>query len=432
MKRTVTMLVLALLLLCASFLVFDVKFAHAWTGTVYIKADGSVEPSDAPVERNGDLYTLTEDIISDGDGIVIEKNNAVIEGARHIVQASGFWGTGIEVNKRSNVTIKNIRINGFDYGIHLSESYYINIVQSDITKGASANVFCYGSSCCTFSENNISESSWFGIIMYYSFSSGIFNNRIIDNARSGVELFLFSANNSVMQNRIENNWAGVCLNASAANNAVRENDIITNNAGIRLYDSSYNFILCNSFINNTFQVYDHSVEGYVPPSVNIWNGIYPYGGNYWSDYAGVDNFSGPYQNETGEDGIGDIPHIINALNKDDYPLMRAYTSLRVQIYTDKATYHSGELMHLGLHITNLGETIRSCVAIWLELPDGSIHVIIHAHNKELQNGLNYNNPSFKSFTLPSITPGTYKWHAALLNPSTHTRIIEDAEEWTFN
>jgi hypothetical protein len=44
-------------------------------------------------------------------------------------------------------------------------------------------------------------------------------------------------------------------------------------------------------------------------------------GNYWSDYSGVDSYSGFYQNETGADGIGDIAYIINEMNQDNFPLM---------------------------------------------------------------------------------------------------------------
>ncbi|NIV92547.1 hypothetical protein GWN42_07015 [candidate division KSB1 bacterium] len=47
----------------------------------------------------------------------------------------------------------------------------------------------------------------------------------------------------------------------------------------------------------------------------------PAGGNYWSDYTGVDKFSGPNQNETGSDGIGDTPSF-----QDNYPLMGAITA----------------------------------------------------------------------------------------------------------
>ena len=56
-------------------------------------------------------------------------------------------------------------------------------------------------------------------------------------------------------------------------------------------------------------------------STNIWDFSYQVGGNYWSDYAGVDVKSGIAQNETGSDGKGDSAYIINTRNKDNYPLM---------------------------------------------------------------------------------------------------------------
>jgi hypothetical protein len=56
----------------------------------------------------------------------------------------------------------------------------------------------------------------------------------------------------------------------------------------------------------------------------VWDDGYPSGGNYWSDYAGIDVFSGPYQNITSYDGIGDTPYIIDANNTDRYPLMNPW------------------------------------------------------------------------------------------------------------
>jgi len=55
--------------------------------------------------------------------------------------------------------------------------------------------------------------------------------------------------------------------------------------------------------------------------INTWDNGYPSGGNYWSDYTDVDNYSGSYQNETGSDGIWDHPHTIDANNQDRYPLV---------------------------------------------------------------------------------------------------------------
>jgi hypothetical protein len=55
--------------------------------------------------------------------------------------------------------------------------------------------------------------------------------------------------------------------------------------------------------------------------VNFWDFGYPAGGNYWSDYAGLDVKNGSNQDQLGSDGIGDTPYIIYENNKDNYPLM---------------------------------------------------------------------------------------------------------------
>jgi len=84
--------------------------------------------------------------------------------------------------------------------------------------------------------------------------------------------------------------------------------------------SSNNKFYHNNFIDNTQQVYfDYSSHA------NVWDDGYPSGGNYWSDHTGVDLYSGPYQNETGSDGIGDIPYTIYPNNTDGYPLTESFT-----------------------------------------------------------------------------------------------------------
>lgn len=54
---------------------------------------------------------------------------------------------------------------------------------------------------------------------------------------------------------------------------------------------------------------------------NVWDDDYPSGGNYWSDSAHVDLYSGRYQNESGSDGIGDSFYVINVNDQDRFPLM---------------------------------------------------------------------------------------------------------------
>jgi hypothetical protein len=75
--------------------------------------------------------------------------------------------------------------------------------------------------------------------------------------------------------------------------------------------SSKNVFFHNNFFNNR-------VQALVANSANMWNESE---GNYWSNYRDVDLCSGPYQNKTGSDGIGDSEYVIGANNVDHYPLM---------------------------------------------------------------------------------------------------------------
>ncbi len=93
-------------------------------GTIYIRADGSVEGTDK-IQRNGDIYTLTGNI---SGGIQVQKSNIVLDGAGYTVQGNGdvIW-RGIDLSNNrgsdpsrpeiSNVTVKDMRIVNFDRGI---------------------------------------------------------------------------------------------------------------------------------------------------------------------------------------------------------------------------------------------------------------------------------------------------------------------------
>jgi len=83
--------------------------------------------------------------------------------------------------------------------------------------------------------------------------------------------------------------------------------------------SRYNVIFHNYFIDNTEQV-NIPTSGYA----NVWDGGYPSGGNCWSDYSGVDLYSGPDQDQLGSDGIGDTSYIIDDYNIDHYPLISPF------------------------------------------------------------------------------------------------------------
>ena len=61
----------------------------------------------------------------------------------------------------------------------------------------------------------------------------------------------------------------------------------------------------NKIFHNNFEM--NSIQAYVETSSlgNVWDNGYPSGGNYWSDYNGID---------ANHDGIGDVPYVIDANN----------------------------------------------------------------------------------------------------------------------
>jgi parallel beta-helix repeat protein len=151
------------------------------------------------------------------------------------------------------------------------------------------------------------------------------NNSVVANYLTGNEFGLkihFSANNNVYWNNVSNNNQGISLSGPSGNNIFR-NIISHNKAGLYLDWADNNTIYNNNFINNTRPFYDttETVFPWLAPSSNHhWNQTYPLGGNYWSNFTGVDQKSGENQNLTGSDGIIDTPYNLYVNNTDEYPL----------------------------------------------------------------------------------------------------------------
>lgn len=110
-------------------------------------------------------------------------------------------------------------------------------------------------------------------------------------------------------------WTGGNITANYANNnAIFNNTISYNEHGVRIETAYDNHIYHNYFVNNSNQTFCRQP--------NYWDDGYPSGGNFWSDYNGTDTRSGPHQNITGSDGIGDTVYaIFGGSYVDNYPLM---------------------------------------------------------------------------------------------------------------
>lgn len=187
------------------------------------------------------------------------------------------------------------------------------------------NVILYKDNLTLLGESpttTIIDSGGIGEVVYVTASNIYISGFTMQHGYCGIYLD-HASNISLIGNVIADNAEyGVYLDWSS-NNTIRENAICNNWLGILPWYSSENTIYHNNF-NNTIQVHTES-------SANTWDGGYPVGGNYWSSYIGVDKFSGPNQNFSGSDGIGDTPYIIDSENKDRYPLIKPYSQHDVGI-----------------------------------------------------------------------------------------------------
>jgi parallel beta-helix repeat protein len=183
------------------------------------------------------------------------------------------------------------------------------------------------------SEHNVIEDNKVthngeGILLAFSNRNIVDANEAVENGGNGIRLYN-SSYNEVSHNNASIDDTGIVLETSSNNNTLVGNNVASNYNGILVgYSSNNNTIYHNNFLHNTVQVV-HITSG----CVNVWDNGYPSGGNFWSDYVGVDVKSGPGQDLHGSDGIGDVPYIIDADNVDHYPLMNAYGSTPPPTYS---------------------------------------------------------------------------------------------------
>ena len=309
--KTISGIMLTLLLtsmLTLAFNIQPVKSDWTWTETIYIRADGSVDPDTAPVLCVDNItYTFTDNIY---DEIVVERSNIVVDGAGYTLKGIGS-GTGIDLSDRSNVTIKNTEIEAFRIGIRLFQSSFNSI---------------YG--------NSVTNNDWYGILIHAreheSSNTRVYGNNITNNGK-GIVLWINSSNTRVYGNNITNNHNGILL-YETSNTRVYGNNITNNQYGIELSGSKYTSIYGNNITNNEYGIWlarasensvyhnnfvDNTEQVYKVGLTNVWDDGYPSGGNYWSDYEEMY----PEAEELDGSGIWDIPYLIDENNQDNYPLM---------------------------------------------------------------------------------------------------------------
>ena len=264
------------------------------------------------------------------------------------VSGCSFWGQGISLDESSASTIRNSTLTECGIGVYHSDDCLVTgITQSWSTNGVTVNQ-CDNvtiSNCTLDYNGRYFDGEYYyigcGIYMRSTTNCVIANNSIHDNYR-GVETSYCSnlriTGNDVQRSRefgiavressdcvidhntvVANVGAGLDLADFSNNIAVTWNYFAGNNWGIYFQLLHYSTVHHNDFVGNLANVYTH-----VAQSDNSWDDGYPSGGNYWSDYSGADDFSGPNQDIVGSDGFGDEPYEVRGSSGgyyDHYPFM---------------------------------------------------------------------------------------------------------------
>jgi parallel beta-helix repeat protein len=301
------------------------------------------------MDLSDDNTILANDCQGNYDGLYLSYSdyNTILKNQFSNNTAGGLSGMGIFLDYSDNNTVSDNNCSGNkEDGINVFYSDYNTIDNNTCENNPDDGITVYKSINVTISNNTLTGNQ-FGLFMENRcYNITIENNNISYNSDDGIYLLNLCINITIRNNTIKaNSDDGIYANDRNAGNLIENNTISENGGnGINLtYDSDEFIIIYNVIANNTEYgivildndcennlihhngFYDNNgtgVQAYDNGS-NDWDDGYPSGGNFWSDYTGVDFNSTAAQDVPPPDGFGDTPYDINGPKgaQDRYPLI---------------------------------------------------------------------------------------------------------------
>ncbi len=195
------------------------------TPSIYIKEDGSIEPSNASIQRNGNIYSLTGNVT--GYQIEVQCNNIILDGNGFTLKGKNNYdcpiisGYGV-LRDRYGITVKNFIFTDFFYGFILGQLSNC-IITSNTFLGIEIN--SAGINNTQITNNNFKDCG-----VWISGSNNIISgNKFLNFPNYGVEprgcVFIFDGNNNVVLNNVFRDISTPVSEGSRAENTIIEDNI---------------------------------------------------------------------------------------------------------------------------------------------------------------------------------------------------------------
>ena len=281
------------------------------------------------------VFITSSSLYISGNSITASSGTAIFLRAPTNVELSANYVSGDPNNPSSglyvlygnNVWVENNTFLNLDTAIFFGRSTSFLISGNQVQGNRQTGISIDESNDFQVTYNIVADTSGgapgIGIRVINSGGDGLMisNNTIAQND-VGVSIES-SGDLYVSGNTIDGNGVGVIVYSPfmthSGDIAIVQNEISNNGKGVILHFTFDSVFYHNNFDNNYIQAIDTN------STTNSWDNGYPSGGNFWSDYTGVDNCSGPNQDVCpSPDGIGDTPYVFS-YNQDNYPLMNPYS-----------------------------------------------------------------------------------------------------------